>query len=904
MSPETLWHTLSTESCLDSLRSSRSGLTEPEVTLRLSQYGPNELKKAKRKSLLAIIISQFNNFLIYLLLAAVVISLVLGEYVDSAIIAAIIILNALLGTYQEAQAERSIESIQKYMVREAFAIRDGQLKKVDAATLVPGDVIQVEAGDYVPADARLINLAGLGVDESPLTGESVQSVKSLDMLTADSQVGDQENMLFAGTMATSGRGTAVVVRTGMNTEIGRIAGLVESGVKRDSPVQISLDRLGKMFVIAALIICGLIFVVGLLEGQNLFDMFLISVSLAVAAIPEGLPAAVTIIFALGIQRMAREHAIVRKIAAVETLGSTSVICTDKTGTLTQNVIIVQRIVTGTGEYEVTGEGYSSTGSFKAWGRPAAVTQIPEIVMLLNAGVLCNNATYIKEGESIRVLGDSTEVAILVAAAKAGIYKAELEGECPRRFEESFSSETRFMLTANDCAGNVYVYAKGAPEVVLDMSTHVMVNGEEVSFTAGHRERFLEQNRVMAAGGMRVLGIAFKQVKQPLTGNIAELKTGLTFLGLTGMIDPPRPEVKTSIAQCRLYGIDVIMITGDQLLTAVSIARDLGIYKDGDEAVTGTELSKMSDTELDRRIGSIKVFARTSPDQKMRIIHAIQKLDQVVAMTGDGVNDAPALKMADIGVSMGLSGTEVARQASDIVLVDDNFTTIVKAVEEGRTIYDNVRKAVMFLFSSNLGEVLTIFIGIMLNLPLPLLAIQILWINLITDSLPSLALGIDPPDKRAMIKPPRPRSEGIITRIMAIDMIIIGIVMSAGTLWLFYSSLSGGIDYARTVAFASLVIFQVWNGLNCKSNGITAVSRSSLNNPYLAGAMAIAVGLIMIIIYVPPFQVLFNTVNLSVSDWLNIVIVSSSVFVVVELRKLAWYIWSTFLSGNGIKKVQP
>ncbi len=804
--------------------------------------------------------------------------------VDAGIIAAIVVLNAVLGTYQEYQAEQSLESLQRYQVREAYALRDGHRVKVKAAELVPGDIIELEAGDRVPADARIIWSAQMAVDESALTGESEASSKSPGTLPENIAIGDMENMIFAATTAVDGRCRALVVLTGMDTEIGRIAGLVESGVKRETPVQISINKASIVFGVVAIIACAVIFIAGIAEGKALFDMFLVAVSLAVAAIPEGLPATITIIFALGVQRMAGRKAIVRKLAAVETLGSTDVICSDKTGTLTQNVIVVRCIVTPAGTYEVTGTGYDDNGNFMIAGQKTGAESDAGLGQLLRAGVLCNNATYEKLGEKLIITGDSTEVALLVAGAKAGMYKVLAEDSCPRQFEVPFSAETRFMLTVNACSDGGIVCAKGAPEVVLGRCSHIRAGDSVTPLDEATKARFLHENEVMAGQGMRVLAFAGKPAGSPLPGNVSDMGSGLTFLGLTGMIDPPRPEARESVARCHSAGIVVVMITGDQAPTALSIARDVGIVRESDEVVSGSELNAMTDEQLEKQVEKIRVYARASPEQKLRIVKALQRKDHVVAMTGDGVNDAPALKSADIGVSMGMNGTDVARQASDMVLADDNFATIVHAVEEGRNIYDNVRKAIKFLFSGNIGEVLAVFFGILLNLPLPLIAIQILWVNLITDSLPSLALGMDPPDRGLMKRKPRRRSEGIINRWMLLDMALIGGIIGIGTLGIFYVMLPSGLDYARTMAFAALVVFQMWNVINCKAGEQTAFKAATFNNIYAWLAIIISFVLLAAIIYIPFTRALFGAVPLTMYDWGLILVLTVPVFVIVELRK--------------------
>jgi P-type Ca2+ transporter type 2C len=881
-----LWHALEPAEVYRLLQSGENGLSPAEAARRLDETGLNELKRRPPRSLLAIFIAQFKNFLIYILIAAMLISLLIGEVVDAGIIAAIVVLNAVLGAYQELQAEQSLESLRQYQVSEAHVIRDGHKLRIRAAEIVPGDVIEIEAGDLVPADARILRAVHFSVDESALTGESESSAKRPDLLPENIAVGDMDDMIFAGTTALDGRCRAIVVRTGMKTEIGRIAGLVEAGVKRETPVQRSIDRAGMAFGVIAILACLIIFVAGVVEGKALFEMFLVAVSLAVAAIPEGLPATITIIFALGVQRMARRKAIVRKLAAVETLGSTDVICSDKTGTLTQNVIVVRHIVTPVGSRDVTGTGYSAGGSFLADGRETDVKTDPGLRELLRAGVLCNNATYEKIGDRLVVTGDSTEVALLVAGAKADMYKVLLEDSCPRQFEVPFSAGTRFMLTANACGGPSIAYAKGAPEVILSRCTSIYVHGRNEPLEDGQRRRFQEENEAMAGRGMRVLAFARKAIDGRVSGDLADLETGMTFLGLAGMIDPPRPEARESVALCHSAGINVVMITGDQAATATSIARDIGIAGPGAEVVTGAELNAIGDEELRRRVEAIKVYARASPEQKLRIVNALQARGHVVAMTGDGVNDAPALKNADIGVSMGINGTDVAREVSDMVLADDNFATIVSAVEEGRNIYENFRKTVKFLFSGNIGEVLTVLLGIALNLPLPLLAIQILWVNLITDSLPALALGMEPPDRDLMKRRPRGSGEGIINRPMAADLALIGLVIGVGTLGIFWWLLPSGEVYARTMAFVTLVVFQMWNVISCKAAEKSALSPATFDNPYIWAAIVVSFMLLAIIMYMPYLQGLFNIVPLGLQDWTLVLVWTLPVLVVVELRKVA------------------
>jgi Ca2+-transporting ATPase len=868
------------------LESSDTGLTDEAAHDRLVQYGENALVQGKTISPVSLFIRQFKNFLIYILITAGIISVIIGDYLDASVIFLVTILNAITGFVQEYKAERSLESLKKLIVQEANVIRNGKKMRIMASRLVPGDVIEVEAGESVPSDARIIQSFKLKVDESALTGESEPRAKSPGVLPGDIPLGDMTNMLFMGTSVIDGRAKAIVISTGMGTEIGKIAKLVESSEKEEVPLKVKLDSLARSLGILSIVFCGIIFITGYLRGESLFTMFLVSTSLVVAAIPEGLPAMVTIVLALGVQRMAKKNAIVRELPAVETLGSTTIICSDKTGTLTKNVITLQKISTMNSDINVTGTGYSIEGHFSSGDKPLDVGSNGDVQALLAASILCNNATFEKRGAEWNINGDTTEIALLVAAFKAGMNNVLVRDERPRIFEQPFSSDTRYMLTVNREGDENILYFKGAPEVVLEKCSGVLSDGKTIELTAERRNHFLERNSGMAGNGMRVLGFAFKRIRgDPVSMGLEELESGLTYMGIVGMIDPPRPEVYDAIRLCNEAGIKVVMITGDQRLTALSIARSLGIFRDGDIAVTGIELNAMSDEELDLKAEKIMVYARTSPEQKLRIVRSLKNAGEIVAMTGDGVNDAPALKSADIGVSMGLGGTDVARQASGIVLADDNFATIVSAVEEGRGIYENVRKFVKYAFTGNFGQVLAIFVGIMLGLPLPVLAIQILWINLITDSFPAVALSFDPNDKGLMKKPRKGRSTAIVTPIMLLDTAIVGIVMTAGILGIFWVYLPAGLQYAQTIVFTSIAMFKLWNSLNCRSEEKSIFSVGVFKNKYLVLAILTSVALQMFVLYFPFLEGIFVTSAPAFKDVAIAMLMPASVVVAIELRKI-------------------
>jgi len=816
------------------------GLPESEARSRLKKYGLNQLKEKGGTPLWAIFFEQFRDLMIIVLLAAAGISGLIGEIKDTVMILVIVFINAVLGTSQQYRAERAIAALKKLTVPKATVVRDGESKVINSTDLVPGDIILLEAGAYIPADIRIIKAPNLKVIEAALTGESVPVEKVSEAIDKDNvPIVDQENMAFTGTITTYGRGKGIVVDTGMRTQMGRIAELISQEKKEATPLQVRFSELGKWLAGIALIICLVIFGAGVLRGLEVFDMFLTAVSLAVAAIPEGLPAVITISLGLGAYRLVKRRAIIRKLPAVETLGSTTVICSDKTGTLTQNEMAVQHIFT-------LREG--------------------ERGLLLTAAALCNDATT-------RV-GDPTEKALVVEAESEGLMKNELERKHPRLSEIPFDSMRKMMSTLHkDPAGGFVAYTKGAVELLLERST----------IDPQARDKVLAENEKLVSEGMRVLGVAARKYTQH-PAKIEE--AGLTFIGLIAMSDPPRPEVFGAVKICKQAKMRPIMVTGDHKLTALAIAKELGIARDESEVMTGEELAVISDEKLGEKVKSINVFARVSPEHKVKIVAALKSHGEIVAMTGDGVNDAPALKKADIGVAMGIVGTDVAREASDMVLTDDNFATIVSAVEEGRGIYDNIRKFIRYMLSTNSGEIFTMFFSILLRFPLPLLPIHILWVNMVTDGLPAVALSAEPIEKGIMQRAPRDPNESIFAGGLLYSMLGIGILMAVGTLWLFNHHLqAGGIVKARTVAFSVLALLQMAHVLNCRSMDKSIFKIGLFSNLYLVLAILSTLALQVAVVYVPFFQYAFNTVALSGADWLYISGIALTPIFFVELRKL-------------------
>jgi Ca2+-transporting ATPase len=879
-SPE--WHTLSVDATMSHLQSTTHGLAEAEVERRVARYGPNELQAAGRVSPWAILFQQFKNVLIIILLIATAISAVLGEGVETIAIAVIVLFAVVLGFIQEYRAERAIEALRQMAAPTVTVIRDGQEIEIPARELVPGDVILLHAGDKVAADARLLESINLHVDEAALTGESVPVTKATKALRGeDMALGDRNNMVFGGTIATYGRGRAVVVGTGMRTQFGRIAQMLQSVETGRTPLQQNLDKVGRVLGKAAVAIVAAVVVVGLLRDQPVLEMFIFGIALAVAAVPEALPAVVTISLAIGVQRMVKRNALVRRLPAVETLGSTSVICSDKTGTLTKDEMTARTLRTHERSATISGSGYEPEGEF-ALG-DTVVGPSPEEMDLLRAAALVCDAHLVRDDAhgGWQIKGDPTEGAIIVAAAKAGMQKDDLDLQFPRVGEIPFTSEAKRMTTLHAVGDAQVAYAKGAPETILDSCSQLLKSQGEVALGNADREAILEAVRQMASEALRVLGVASKA-----DATLGDAEHDMTFLGLVGMIDPPRPEAKAAVEQCERAGIRVVMITGDHPITAQAVGGELGLLRAGD-AVTGAELEDMSDEELESRVESIEVYARVSPAHKLRVVSALQQRGHIVAMTGDGVNDAPALKKADIGVAMGITGTDVSKEAAAMTLIDDNFASIVAAVEEGRGIFENIKKYLMYLLSANIGEIGLIAGAMFAGLPLPLTAVQILYVNLATDGLPALALAVDPPETDLMERAPRDARTGIFTRRVVTLMVVGGLWSMAANLGLFTWALQSGrsVTHAMTMTFVSLVLIEFLKAFNFRSDR-RSILRRPFANKWLNLALVWEMALLVFIVSFPPLREPFSISPLSGTDWLIAACPALSISPVLELTK--WF----------------
>jgi len=919
-----VWHNLETEKALRLLQSDRqAGLTTQQAEERLQRYGSNELEERGGRSAWAILLDQFKNIMLLMLIAVAIISAILdvrsalAEGVtpvpkDAISIFAIVILNGALGYIQESRAEKALAALKKLASPKVRIIRDGKTVEVDSRGLVPGDLMLLEAGVQVSADGRLLEASNLQVRESALTGEAHAVNKRAEVeLPNDTQLGYRINLVYQGTEVVQGRGTVLVTGTGMKTELGRIAELLQNVETEPTPLQQRMTQLGNVLVSGSLSLVALVVIGGLIRAGNwepLEDLLEVSLSMAVAVVPEGLPAVITVTLALGTQRMVRRHALIRRLPAVETLGSVTNICSDKTGTLTQNKMVVQSLHTVDSSLRVTGEGYDPTGKFYQDGELASPIDKPDFKALLLSCILCNDSILQKENGLWTILGDPTEGALLVVASKAGLDRHYLTEQLPRVGEFPFSSERKRMSVIvkeegggmkDELAsfipgvGSFILFCKGSPELVLERCQQIRVGGQVQPLTEEHRNQVLEKNNQLAARGLRVLGFAYKLLNQvPAEGSDEATEQELVWLGLVDMLDAPRPEVRDAVAKCRTAGIRPIMITGDHQLTAQAIAEDLGIAKAGDRVLTGRELEKLDAAGLEQEIDHVSVYARVAPEHKLRIVRALQHQGKVVAMTGDGVNDAPALKQADIGIAMGITGTDVSKEASDMVLLDDNFATIVAAAEEGRVVYTNIRRFIKYILGSNIGEVLTIAASPIL-LPMggvPLTPLQILWMNLVTDGLPALALAVEPAEPNAMNRPPHDPEENIFARGLGLYMVRIGIILAilaiALMLWSYgYSQQSGDPDRWKTMVFTTLCLAQMGHAMAIRSNSRLTIELNPFSNPFILIAVGLTTVLQLLLIYVEPLRNFFGTHYLSLFELAICIGFSFLMFVWIELEKL-------------------
>ncbi|PLZ87469.1 magnesium-transporting ATPase [Fischerella thermalis CCMEE 5198] len=944
----TIWHSLEVDKAIELLSTNAdTGLSPQEAQQRLEQYGPNELEETGGRSAWEILVDQFKNIMLLMLIAVAIVSGILdllalqnnelkaGEvpFKDTIAILAIVVLNGILGYVQESRAEKALAALKKLSSPNVRVIRDGKPLEVAAKDLVPGDVMLIEAGMQVAADGRLLEVSNLQIRESALTGETQAVNKQAETtLPEETGIGDRINSVFQGTEVVQGRGKVLVTNTGMKTELGKIAAMLQSVESEPTPLQQRMTQLGNVLVTGSLVLVAIVVIVGLLRGGNLTELLEVSLSMAVAVVPEGLPAVITVTLALGTQRMVRRNALIRKLPAVETLGSVTTICSDKTGTLTQNKMVVQSVYTNASssnpsektcnhqEFRVTGEGYAPTGEFQLQNNKVEVQDYRELQALLVACAVCNDSVLQQQQGQWTILGDPTEGALVTLAAKGGIEKDQWDSKLPRVGEFPFSSERKRMsvicrveqvetgvsplsdvdpIISHLVNSHGYLmFTKGSPELILDRCTQLYVGNSTIPLTQNQRDEILAENDRMASNGLRVLGFAYKPLAEiPSQGSDETSEQELVWLGLVGMLDAPRPEVRAAVQECREAGIRPIMITGDHQLTARVIATDLGIAQPGDQALTGQELQRMSDQDLEQNVDLVSIYARVAPEHKLRIVQALQRRGRFVAMTGDGVNDAPALKQADIGIAMGITGTDVSKEAADMVLLDDNFATIVAATEEGRVVYTNIRRFIKYILGSNIGEVLTIAAAPILGLGgVPLTPLQILWMNLVTDGLPALALAVEPPEPDVMKRPPFSPRESIFARGLGSYMIRIGIIFAFITIilmmWAYNHSTSiqgNGLSPERwkTMVFTSLCLAQMGHAIAIRSNSRLTIEMNPFSNPYVLGAVVLTTILQLMLVYVPPLRNFFGTDYISLPELGICLGFSALMFVWIELEKIVF-----------------
>ncbi len=868
------------EVCIEFEVDPARGLSDDEANARLGKYGPNTLGEKKKKNIFQLFFAQLQDWLIYILLAAVLITLFMGEYIDATIIILVVITNAVLGVIQEFKAGKAIDALRKMSFPKALVRRNGEIREIESTSVVPGDILILDAGRFIAADLRLTESVNLQIEESALTGESVPSGKNASIIFKDPKtpLGDRANSTFMSTLVTSGRGVGVAVETGMNTEVGKIANIMITEKKARTPLEIRLGKLGKTLGMIAISICIIIFIVAMLQGRNLADMFLMSVSLAVAAIPEGLAAIVAVVLSIGVTRMSRKNAIIKKLPAVETLGSVNIICSDKTGTLTQNKMTVTTYFNLGGRVSVERAGINNVTA--------------DARLLVKAMVLCSDATF----ENGHGTGDPTEIALLVLCDDLGMDRKTLNAENKRAGEISFDSDRKLMSTLNEENGKLTVYTKGAIGNLLKISTHALERGIIIPMTGPHRKQYLSAAEEMSKNALRTLGVAFKPADSKIESS--GMENNLVFLGIVGMIDPPRVEVKEAIQKAKIAGITTIMITGDHKHTAFAIAFELGIAENIDQAITGIDIDNFTEKEFNDRIAAYRVFARVSPEHKVKIVRALKSNGNVVSMTGDGVNDAPSLYAADIGVAMGITGTDVARGASDMILTDDNFATIVSAIEQGRNIYNNIKKTVLFLLTCNLGEVVSVFFALVIGWQAPLIATQLLWINLLTDSFPAIALGMDPGNPDVMKEKPRDSKESFFAGGAGLHIILGGLLIGTLTILAFwygyhehgYSPFSSRVpahtvEYARTMAFMVLVVCQLFYSLAVRHGSKSIFRLGFFSNKYLAGSIVLGVLLQLIVIGIPAIQRAFHLQMLDLHGWIIVILLGLVPLLINEFFKI-------------------